>query len=196
MATTRSPRQTQRGSALIVALILLVVAALLGIGAVQSGMMGTAHRPQCPAHPAGPTGRPTRHRHHAEPRWRHSPARYAPATSDQSIDIDGDGTADFSVTLDRPACVAIANAQDTATTQPAQGHDLGHSRRRHRNRRQRECRSHAGHPRASADFGRLPHLVRREKTMEHPCIAARRRKRAGSPAPRRLARSPSWPRPT
>jgi Tfp pilus assembly protein PilX len=112
VAMAQSPRQRQRGSALIVALILLVVAALLGIGAVQAGMMGTR---------IGRNAQLTQQAQLAAQRAIDSTlsnlatftdASTAPATSVQSIDIDGDGTADFSVTLNRPACVAIANAKD------------------------------------------------------------------------------------
>jgi Tfp pilus assembly protein PilX len=107
-----SPRRAQRGSALIVALILLVVAALLGIGAVQAGMMGTR---------IGRNAQLTQQAQLAAQRAidgtlsqlaTFTGAATAPATSVQTIDIDGDGTADFSVTLNRPACVAIANAKD------------------------------------------------------------------------------------
>ena len=112
MTMVRSPRQTQRGSALIVALILLVVAALLGIGAVQAGLMGTR---------IGRNAQLTQQAQLAAQRAIDSTlsqlatftdASTAAATSVQTIDIDGDGTADFSVTLNRPACVAIANAKD------------------------------------------------------------------------------------
>lgn len=110
--TTRSPRQAQRGSALIVALILLVVAALLGIGAIQSGMMGTR---------IGRNAQLTQQAQLAAQRAidatlsnlaTFTDASTAPATTVQAIDVDGDGTADFNVTLNRPACVAIANAKD------------------------------------------------------------------------------------
>jgi Tfp pilus assembly protein PilX len=108
----RSPRSSQRGSALIVALILLVVAALLGISAVQAGMMGTrvgrnaqlTQQAQLAAQQAIDTT--------LSNLATFTDAATAPATSTQAIDIDGDGTADFNVTLNRPACVAIANAKD------------------------------------------------------------------------------------
>jgi len=112
VTTFHSPRRAQRGSALIVALILLVVAALLGIGAVQAGMLGTR---------IGRNAQLTQQAQLAAQRAIDSTlsqlatftdAPSAPATSVQTIDIDGDGTADFSVTLNRPACVAIANAKD------------------------------------------------------------------------------------
>jgi len=108
----RSVRKAQCGSALIVALILLVVAALLGIGAIQSGMMGTR---------ISRNAQLTQQAQMAAQRaidatlsnlGTFTNASSAPVTSTQSIDIDGDGTADFTVTLNRPACVAIANAKD------------------------------------------------------------------------------------
>jgi Tfp pilus assembly protein PilX len=112
VTTTRSPSHAQRGSALIVSLILLVVAALLSIGAVQAGMMGTrigrnaqlTQQAQLAAQQAIDTT--------LSQLATFTGASAAPATSVQTIDIDGDGTADFSVTLNRPACVAIANAKD------------------------------------------------------------------------------------
>lgn len=112
MASARSIRNAQRGSALIIALILLVVAALLGIGAIQSGMMGTR---------IGRNAQLTQQAQLAAQRaidatlsdlGTFTNASSAPATTVQSIDIDGDGTADFTVTVSRPACVAIANAKD------------------------------------------------------------------------------------
>jgi Tfp pilus assembly protein PilX len=97
---------------LIVALILLIVAALLSIGAVQAGMMGTR---------IGRNAQLTQQAQLAAQRaidatlsdlTTFTNASAAAATSTTTIDIDGDGTADFTVTLNRPACVAIANAKD------------------------------------------------------------------------------------
>jgi Tfp pilus assembly protein PilX len=112
LATTLASKPAPRGSALIIALILLVVAALLSIAAIQSGMMGTR---------ISRNAQLTQQAQMAAQRaidatlsnlGTFTNASSAPATSVQSIDIDGDGTADFSVTLNRPACVAIANAKD------------------------------------------------------------------------------------
>jgi len=107
--TLPCPR-AQRGGALIVALILLVVAALLGIGAIQSSVMGLR---------IGRNAQLTQQAQIAAQRaidntlstlTTFTGAAVAPATTTQNIDVDGDGTADFAVVLDKPTCVAIVNA--------------------------------------------------------------------------------------
>lgn len=112
MTRTLPCPRAERGAALIVALILLVVAALLGIGAIQSSVMGLR---------IGRNAQLTQQAQLAAQRAidatlsdlaTFTGAAAAPATSTQSIDVDGDGTADFSVVLNKPTCVSIANAKD------------------------------------------------------------------------------------
>ena len=108
----RLPCRRQRGSALIVALILLVVAALLGVGAIQSSVSSVrigrnvqlAQQAEYAAQRAGDallTDLTT-----------FTEATTAPATTTTNVDVDGDGNADFAVVVTRPSCVSIANAKD------------------------------------------------------------------------------------
>jgi Tfp pilus assembly protein PilX len=101
----------QRGAALIVALIMLVVVALLGIGAIQSSMTGLrlsrnaqfSQQAQLAAQraiDAQITNLAT-----------FTAASTAPATATVNIDVDLDGTDDFSVVTDRPRCLGAVAAE-------------------------------------------------------------------------------------
>lgn len=102
----------QRGSTLIVALLILVVAALLAIGAIQSNItsmrIGRNAQLALEAQMAAQRAIDSQLTTLAT----FTGASGAPATTVQQIDIDGDGTNDFAVTVYRPTCVAIANAKD------------------------------------------------------------------------------------
>jgi Tfp pilus assembly protein PilX len=102
----------QRGATLIVALLMLLVSALLAIGAIQSSVMSIrigrnaqlAQEAQMAAQRAIDSQLSTL--------ATFTGAAAAPATTVQQIDVDGDGVNDFAVTVYRPTCVAIANAKE------------------------------------------------------------------------------------
>ena len=102
----------QRGATLIIALLMLLVSTLLAVGAIQSSVtnvrVGRNTQLASEARMAAQRAIDSR----LTDLSNFTGAPLLPATTVQQIDVDGDGTNDFAVTVYRPTCVAISNAKD------------------------------------------------------------------------------------